>query len=150
MKQMGDGSVIQEYQDIGFHLAGLLIESARQSHFALQEMSKANQIQQERFHQLNDSLNEINSKMADNYSYLKPEGECFLSFAPNPISLFEEGVRIVAQHDKGSWRDVSDRNDGAEQSISNSLFIIDFKAFWRTTSKSGAFFAVRHPRNLSR
>ena len=67
---------------------------------------ETNQLQSDRFHLLTTHLHRINQRLGATYRRVVPQADCYLSYAHNPISLFEDGVAIIAQHASCAWREV--------------------------------------------
>lgn len=70
------------------------------------ERHKGNTLHETRFTLLMQYLQMINIQLSKIYKKIVPEADCYLSYASNPISLFEEGVTLLAQYDRNAWREV--------------------------------------------
>lgn len=60
----------------------------------------------DRFQMIVSALNAINNLLGNLYGRIVKNGDCFLSFACDRVSLFAEGVKLRAQHGTSSWQDV--------------------------------------------
>lgn len=67
---------------------------------------KANELEEERYKLLMRFLSLISAKVSGIYKDIVPGADCYLSYASNPISLFQEGATLFAQHGQSSWREV--------------------------------------------
>lgn len=65
------------------------------------------ELQEQRYYLLTQHLQRINVRLSETYKSIVPEADCYLSYAANPISLFEEGIKLLAQHNHSAWREVS-------------------------------------------
>lgn len=76
----------------------------------LQEASRAKKRQlafeHERFLLLSTALRKINECIGALYGRIVRNGDCFLSYPTDQVSLFSEGIRMRAQHGNSSWLDV--------------------------------------------
>ena len=73
---------------------------------ASQKMNESNELQLQRFLKLTTVLNQINTNIGPIYKKIVPNSDCYLSFATDPILLFEEGISLLAQHGSQSWKEV--------------------------------------------
>ena len=64
-------------------------------------------LENDRFTQLLTHVRRINERLAAVYRRVVPRADCYLEHASNPISLFQEGVKLKAQHGAGAWRDAA-------------------------------------------
>lgn len=83
--------------------------SAAAFHAAAQDSKQtADLLIAERFQKFSHFLERINSAMSIEYRRLISEGDCYLSYAADPVSLFIEGINVQVQHGNGPWRQVGD------------------------------------------
>jgi chromosome segregation ATPase len=68
---------------------------------------EANSLQNHRFNMLSAHLGAINRHLSETYRRVVPGADCYMSYASNQISLFEEGIVLMAQHGRSAWREVS-------------------------------------------
>ena len=73
---------------------------------ALDEQRRANKLQEERFHLLTNNLRAINKALSVIYQKIVPGADCYINFATNPISLFEDGISMLAIHGQSSLQEV--------------------------------------------
>lgn len=74
---------------------------------ALDVQRSANLLQEERFHLLTNKLQAISKNLSDIYQKIVPGADCYINYATNPISLFEDGISMLALHGQSSWQEVS-------------------------------------------
>lgn len=74
---------------------------------ALDVQRSANQLQEERFHLLTNNLRAISKNLSDIYQKIVPGADCYINYATNPISLFQDGISMLALHGQSSWQEVS-------------------------------------------
>lgn len=67
---------------------------------------RANELEEERYNTLIKFLSLISAKVSGIYKKIVPGADCYLSYASNPISLFQEGAILFAQYGQSSWREV--------------------------------------------
>ena len=74
---------------------------------ALEVQRSANKLQEERFHLLTNNLRAISKSLSNIYQKIVPGADCYINYATNPISLFEDGISMLALHGQSSWQEVS-------------------------------------------
>lgn len=84
---------------------------------------QANKLQLRRFDLLMDHLRQINHNLTSCYPQLVPGGGCFLSFPTDPISLFQEGVTLMAQHGNQPWRETGKLSGGQQAAGSLAMLL---------------------------
>ena len=67
---------------------------------------EASNLRNNRFTMLCTHLSAIDTCLAEIYRRVVPGADCYMSYARNPISLFEEGITLMAQHGRSAWREV--------------------------------------------
>ena len=90
---------------------------------ALNTRRHANDLENQRFLTLTTNLREINERLGTLYRRCVPHADCYLSYASNPISLYEEGLTIRAQHGASAWRDAAQLSGGQQAACSLSLLL---------------------------
>ena len=105
-KALDSATIFQHYVELLTKLRSTSQDAKKLSAQARTEQRKRNELQGERFSLLTHSMLEINSRLSATYKRIVPEGDCYLNYASNPISLFEEGATLFAQHGQGSWQEV--------------------------------------------
>lgn len=95
-----------KYIDLVEKFRGVSLKSQDLNDQALEVQRTANRLQQKRIKLLMHHLSVLSTTLSAVYRKIVPGADCYLNYATNPISLFQEGVTLVAQHGQSSWREV--------------------------------------------
>ena len=95
-----------DYLDLHEQCKNITISANSLKLRAQAERQKGNTVHERRFTLLMQYLQMINIQLSKIYRKIVPEADCYLSYAANPISLFEEGVTLLAQYDRNAWHEV--------------------------------------------
>jgi hypothetical protein len=60
------------------------------------------QLQEERYTKLFEGLKTINQHLQSTFSAIVPSGECYISHASDPVSIFAEGLSVCARYGSSS------------------------------------------------
>ena len=96
---------------------------------ALNARRHANELENQRFLTLTTNLRDINERLGALYRRCVPSADCYLAYASNPISLYEEGLTIRAQHGASAWRDAAQLSGGQQAACSLSLLLAVQESF---------------------
>jgi chromosome segregation ATPase len=99
-------TIVPRYIDLVEKLKDVSQKSKDLKDQALEVQRTANGLQQKRIKLLMHHLGVFSTKLSTIYKRIVPGADCYLNYATNPISLFQEGVTLVAQHGQSSWREV--------------------------------------------
>jgi chromosome segregation ATPase len=99
-------TIVPRYIDLVEKFKDVSLKSKDLNDQALEVQRTANGLQQKRIKLLMHHLGVLSTKLSTVYKRIVPGADCYLNYATNPISLFQEGVTLVAQHGQSSWREV--------------------------------------------
>jgi chromosome segregation ATPase len=74
-----------------------------------------------RFRSVSRALSSINVSIATFYERLVDNGECYLSYASDSLSLFAEGVQMIARSENRPWTDINKLSGGQQAACGVSV-----------------------------
>jgi chromosome segregation ATPase len=105
-KSIDSDLVMESYAASCNQLKQNLSRERELNQLAANEVREANKLLEQRFGIIKQCLNKLSDSVGNIYPQLRPGASAYLSFATNPISLFEEGISILAQHGRSEWTEV--------------------------------------------